>query len=163
MSVQMAQIDANDPDQKSRCGFQALLSANWLNRGGNATQGCGVTPPTPQWPALGTGSAKLPMATATYAGKAFALPVDGGAACRTEIKGQRVSALGFPAPRRSLTGEGDLLAWKHTHLLITARSGADTQGVAHGTRDDAPSNSRRSCPQLQAARRVIIALLHGYR
>src|SRR6201987_2022734 len=43
-------------------------------------------------------------------GKAFALPIDGGATCRTEIKGQRVPALGFPAPRRSLTGEGDLLA-----------------------------------------------------
>src|SRR5260221_1005265 len=41
--------------------------------------------------------------------KAFALPVDGGAAGRTEMEGQRVAAFGRPHPRRSLTGEGDLL------------------------------------------------------
>src|SRR5262249_39101655 len=42
--------------------------------------------------------------------KALGLPVDGGAACRTEMKGQRVATFGCPHPRRRLTGEGDLLA-----------------------------------------------------
>jgi len=46
-------------------------------------------------------------------GKAFALPVDGGAACRTEIKGQRVPALGF-ALAAAATGLFSLLLWRWT-------------------------------------------------
>jgi len=42
--------------------------------------------------------------------KALALPIDGGAACRTEMKGQRVAAFSCPHPRCRLTGEGDLIA-----------------------------------------------------
>src|SRR5262245_60355852 len=73
------------------------------------------------------GSAKLTMATATYPG------IDGGAACRTEMKGQRVAAFGCPHPRRRLTGEGDLLA---AEARLVADRGASAalafQAVAHG-------------------------------
>src|SRR5262249_43215850 len=65
--------------------------------------------------------------------KAFVLPVDGGAACRTEMKGQRVAAFSCPHPRRSLTGESDLLA---TEARLVADHGAGAalalQTVAHG-------------------------------
>src|SRR5262249_24529422 len=65
--------------------------------------------------------------------KAFALPVDGGAACWTEMKGQRVPAFGRPHPRRRLTGEGDLLA---AEARLVADRGASAalalQAVAHG-------------------------------
>jgi len=78
------------------------------------------------------GSAKLPMATAMYP-ETFVLPVDGGAACRTEMKGQRVAAFGCPHPCRSLTGEGDLLA---AEARLVADHGPGTalalQAVAHG-------------------------------
>src|SRR5262249_20175326 len=64
--------------------------------------------------------------------KAFALPVDGGAACRTEIKGQRVATFGCPHPRRRPTGEGDLLA---AEARLVADRGASAalalQAVAH--------------------------------
>src|SRR5262249_38031906 len=65
--------------------------------------------------------------------KAFALPVDGGAARRTEMKGQRVATVGCPQPRRRLTGEGDLLA---AEARLVADRGASAalalQAVAHG-------------------------------
>src|SRR5262249_30917087 len=65
--------------------------------------------------------------------KAFALPVDGGAACRTEMKGQRIATFGCPHPRRRLTGEGDLLA---AEARLVADRGASAalalQAVAHG-------------------------------
>jgi len=65
--------------------------------------------------------------------KAFALPVDGGAACRTEMKGQWVATFGCPHPRRSLTGEGDLLA-AEARLVADHGAGAALalQAVAHG-------------------------------
>src|SRR6266853_2023961 len=65
--------------------------------------------------------------------KGFALPVDGGAACRTEMKGERVAAFGCPHPRRSLTGEGDLLA-AEARLVADHGAGAALalQAVAHG-------------------------------
>src|SRR5262245_59603087 len=69
--------------------------------------------------------------------KAFALPVDGGAACRTEMKGQRVATFGCPHPRRRLTGEGDLLA---AEARLVADRGASAalalQAVAHGAASD---------------------------
>src|SRR3984885_4326201 len=43
-------------------------------------------------------------------GETLALPVDGRAACRTEVKGQPVPTFGCSLPLRSLTSEGDLLA-----------------------------------------------------
>src|SRR5262245_29763456 len=65
--------------------------------------------------------------------KAFALPVDGGAARRTEMKGQRVATFGCPHPSRRLTGEGDLLA---AEARLVADRGASAalalQAVAHG-------------------------------
>lgn len=66
-------------------------------------------------------------------GKAFTLPVDGGAAYRTEMKGQCVAAFGFPRPRRSLTGEGYLLA-AEARLVADHGAGAALalQAVAHG-------------------------------
>jgi hypothetical protein len=45
-------------------------------------------------------------------GKAFALPVDRRAACRTKVKGQHVPAFGCPRPRRSLASDADLIAPK---------------------------------------------------
>jgi hypothetical protein len=55
------------------------------------------------------------------------------AACRTEIKGQGVAALGRAHPLRSLTGEADLLA---AEARLVANHGARTalalQTVAHG-------------------------------
>jgi len=65
--------------------------------------------------------------------KAFALPVEGGAACRTEMKGQCVAAFGCPHPRRSLTGEGDLLA-AEARLVADHGAGAALalQAMAHG-------------------------------
>src|SRR5207245_800798 len=58
---------------------------------------------------------------------------DGGAACRTEMKGQRVAAFGCSHPRRSLTDEGDLLA-AETRLVADHGAGAALalQAVAHG-------------------------------
>jgi hypothetical protein len=43
-------------------------------------------------------------------GKIFTLPINGGAASRTEVKGQQVAAFGYPPPRRSLSSDGDLFA-----------------------------------------------------
>jgi hypothetical protein len=65
--------------------------------------------------------------------KAFALPVDGGAACRTEMKGQGVAAFGCSHPCRSLTGEGDLLA-AEARLVANHGAGAALalQAVTHG-------------------------------
>jgi hypothetical protein len=64
--------------------------------------------------------------------KAFALPVDGGTTDRTEMKGHCVSAVGGPHPRRSLTGEGDLLA-AEARLVADHTPGATLalQTVAH--------------------------------
>ena len=66
-------------------------------------------------------------------GKAFVLPVHGGAAGRTEMKGQRVAAFGFARPRRSLAGDRDLLA---AEARLVAEHGAGAalalQAVAHG-------------------------------
>src|SRR5262245_61187950 len=66
-------------------------------------------------------------------GKALALPVDGGAACRTEMIGHRVAAFGCPGARRSLPGDGDLLA---AEACLVADGGAGAalafQAVAHG-------------------------------
>src|SRR5262249_26564285 len=66
-------------------------------------------------------------------GKAFVLPVDVGAACRAEIKGKRVAAFGCPHPRRSFTGDGDLLTGE---ARLVANHGASAalalQAVAHG-------------------------------
>src|SRR5262249_22775579 len=58
---------------------------------------------------------------------------DGGAACWTEMKGQRVPTFGRPHPRRRLTGEGDLFA---AEARLVADRGASAalalQAVAHG-------------------------------
>src|SRR5262249_42958780 len=64
--------------------------------------------------------------------KAFALPIDGGSACRTETKGQRVAAFSCPRPRCRLTGEGDLLA-AEARLVADHGAGAALalQAVAH--------------------------------
>src|SRR5262249_26165619 len=66
-------------------------------------------------------------------GKAFVLPVDGGAACRAEIKGKRVAAFGCPHPRRSFTGGGDLLTGE-ARLVADHGAGAALAllAVAHG-------------------------------
>src|SRR4029078_577120 len=67
------------------------------------------------------------------AGKAFALPVNGGAAGRAEVEGQCVAALGLARPGGGLAGEGDLLA---AGARLVAEHGAGAalalQAVAHG-------------------------------
>src|SRR5262249_2570213 len=65
--------------------------------------------------------------------EAFALPVDGGAACRTEMKGQRVAAFGRPPPCRRVTRDADLLA-AEARLVADHGPGAalTLQAVAHG-------------------------------
>jgi hypothetical protein len=65
--------------------------------------------------------------------KAVVLPVDGGAAYRTEMKGDRVAALRCPHPRRSLATEGDLLS-EEARLVADNGAGAALarQAVAHG-------------------------------
>src|SRR5260370_2977815 len=52
---------------------------------------------------------------------------------RTELKGQRVAAFGCPHPRRSLTGEANLLAAK-ARLVADHGAGAALalQAVTHG-------------------------------
>src|SRR4029077_9703656 len=65
-------------------------------------------------------------------GKALVLPVHRGAACRAEVKGQRVATLGCSHPRRSFTGDGDLLT---REARLVADHGASAalalQAVAH--------------------------------
>ena len=64
--------------------------------------------------------------------KAFVLPVNGGTACRAEMKGQHVAAFGCPYPRRRFTGDGDLLAGE-ARLVADHGAGAPLalQAVAH--------------------------------
>ena len=101
--------------------------------GGKETQGWRDSSHTAMVGAGKFGSAKLPMATATYPGKAFAFPVDGRTAFRTEMKGQTVAAFGRPHPRRSLTGESDLLATEACLVADHAPSATlALQAVAHG-------------------------------
>lgn len=66
-------------------------------------------------------------------GKAFALPVDGRAACRTEMKSQSLAAFGCPHPGRRLAGERDLIA-AEASLVADHGAGAALalQAVAHG-------------------------------
>jgi hypothetical protein len=66
-------------------------------------------------------------------GKAFVLPVHRGAACRAEIKGQRVATLGCSHPRRSFTGDSDLLT-REARLVTDHGAGAALafQAMAHG-------------------------------
>jgi ABC-type multidrug transport system ATPase subunit len=75
-------------------------------------------------------SAKSPQRTRRF--DPFALPVDRGAARRTEMKRQRVAAFGCPHPRRSLTCESDLLAVE-ARLVADhgARAALALQAVAH--------------------------------
>jgi hypothetical protein len=65
--------------------------------------------------------------------KAFVLPIDGRAACWTEMKGQRVATFGCPHPRRRLTSEGNPLP---VEACLIADHGAGAalalQAVAHG-------------------------------
>jgi hypothetical protein len=63
-----------------------------------------------------------------------------------------------------LTGEGDLLAVEARLVADHGTSAALTlQAVAHGDAQWFALNLKTELPALQAARRVIIALLHGYR
>jgi hypothetical protein len=64
--------------------------------------------------------------------KAVILPVNGGAACWAKMKDQRVAAFGCSRPRRSLTGDVDLLAAK-TRLIASHGTGSALarKAVAH--------------------------------
>src|SRR6516165_9001175 len=74
-------------------------------------------------------------------GKAFVLPVNGRTACRTEMKGQHVAALGYSNPRRSFTCDGDLFAGK-ARLVAEHGAGAPLalEAVAHGDAHGLPFN-----------------------
>jgi len=65
--------------------------------------------------------------------KAFVLPVDSGAAGRTEIESQRVAAFGRPLPRRRCAIEGELLA-AEPRLVADDGAGAALalQAMAYG-------------------------------
>ena len=65
--------------------------------------------------------------------KAFALPVNCGAAYRAEMKSQSVAAFCFASPRCSLTRESDLLA-AEARLVADHSTGAALalQAMAHG-------------------------------
>jgi len=67
------------------------------------------------------------------AGEALALPVDGRAAHRAEVEGQRVAALGRARPGGGAAGEGDLLTGK-ARLVADHGAGAALalEAVAHG-------------------------------
>jgi hypothetical protein len=93
----------------------------------------GVTPPTPRWSAQENSGRRSCRFNGDESRKTFALPVDSGAACRTEMKGQRVATFGYPHPRRSLTREGDLLP-AEACLVADHRPSAALalQTVAHG-------------------------------
>ena len=120
----------------------------------------GVTPPTPQWSALGILDQRSYRWLRRRMRESLCPPNRRWS--RMSDRNKR-SARSFPAPRRSLTGEGDLLAVEARLVADHGTSAALTlQAVALETRDGSLLISRRSCPQLQAARRVIIALLHGY-
>src|ERR1700719_2940856 len=58
------------------------------------------------------GPAKLPKGNCDVSGKAVVLPVDCGAACRAEMKGQCAATFGSPRPSCGLTGKGDLVELK---------------------------------------------------
>ena len=62
----------------------------------------------------------------------MALPVDGRTTSWTEMKGQLVTALGRPCPRRNVPGDGDLLA-AEARLVADygARAALAFQAVAH--------------------------------
>src|SRR4029450_5083624 len=66
-------------------------------------------------------------------GKTLALPVDRGPACRAEVEGEGVAALGRARPRGRPAGECDLLATE-ARLVADHSAGAALalQTVAHG-------------------------------
>ena len=72
--------------------------------------------------------------------KTFTLPVDGGAARGTEMKGQGVAAFSCPHPRRLLAGHCDLFA-PEARLVADHGAGAALalHAVAHGMREDLPA------------------------
>src|SRR5262245_52169442 len=66
-------------------------------------------------------------------GKALALPVDRGPACRAEVEGERVAALRLARPGGRLAGERNLLATKARLVADHSTSAAlALQTVAHG-------------------------------
>ena len=88
----------------------------------------GVTPPIPRWSARGN-SGRRSCRWQQRRNQESLRP----AACRTEMKGQRVATFGCPHPRRRLTDEGDLLT---AEARLVADRGASAalalQAVAHG-------------------------------
>src|SRR5215831_9202915 len=114
------------------CYFTPASPCAWAGcRAARRPRG-GVTPPTPRWSARGNSDRRSCQCNSDVSGKAFVLPVDGGAACRAEIKGKRVAAFGCPHPRRSFTGDGDLLTGE-ARLVANHGAGAALalQAVAH--------------------------------
>src|SRR6266568_5068923 len=101
--------------------------------GGRETQGWGESSHTPDRRRGEIRIGEAADGNGDVSRKAFAFPVDSGAACRTEMKGQRVAAFGCPHPRRSLAGEGDLLP-AEARLVADHGAGAALalQAVAHG-------------------------------
>src|ERR1700685_3685074 len=65
--------------------------------------------------------------------KAFVLPVDGGAAGRTEMESKRITAFGGSHPRHRVAVDGDLLAAEPRLVADDgARAALALQAMAHG-------------------------------
>jgi hypothetical protein len=89
--------------------------------------------------------------------EAFVLPVHGGAAGWTEIESQRVVAFGRAPPRRRFAPMVICSRWNRAWLLMTAPVRRWHSRQWHmEMRDGSPSIVRWSCPQQQAARRVVM-------
>ena len=87
----------------------------------------GVTPPIPRWSARGN-SGRRSCRWQQRRNQESLRP----AACRTEMKGQRVATFGCPHPLGSLTGKGDLLP-SEARLIADHGPGATLalQAMAH--------------------------------
>ena len=95
------------------------------------------------------GVSEAPDGNGDVSRKTFTLPVDGGAARWTEMKGQGVAAFSCPHPRPILAGHCDLFA-PEARLVADHGAGAALafQAVAHG---DARRFARNRKVKLPAA------------
>lgn len=107
----------------------------------------GVTSPTPQWSALGILDQRSYRWLRRRIRESLFPPSRRQSRMSDRNKVQRVPALGFPAPRRSLSGEGDLPAVEARLIADHGTSAALTlQAVAHGDARWLPLNLKTELP-----------------
>ena len=134
------QHDAIDPERTSDVMWSPLFAVRVSGvSGGNETQGW-RDPPAPRRSVPGNSVGELSDGNNDASRKPFALRVDRGAECRTELKSHHARAFGCPIPRRSLAGEGGLLA-REARLVAKycTRTAPARQTVTRGDRTDSPS------------------------